>query len=189
MIHTKLAKGGLIKGTHNNCEECALSPRGCQVVRKEVQELMNQGVLQISRAKKMAEVSVIEPHFESNKGIPRSVEVLYQRNTDQSLEARKLPVVVCVPSPFPYKSSKAVPWDYDATAYVHESELEIEGGPTKIIDDVTHISEGSGMTRSGRIFAPEQPRREEITVEAHKRIKCCPRKGAPNIVSYCGICQ
>jgi len=29
MVHTKLAKCGLIKGTHDNCEECAISPEGC----------------------------------------------------------------------------------------------------------------------------------------------------------------
>jgi hypothetical protein len=33
--------------------------------------LMNQGILQISLAKKMDDVSVIEPHFESNKGVPK----------------------------------------------------------------------------------------------------------------------
>jgi hypothetical protein len=48
MVHSRLAKCGLIKGTHFNCEECALSPKGCQLVKKQVQELINQGILQIS---------------------------------------------------------------------------------------------------------------------------------------------
>ena len=30
MVYTKLAKCGLIKGTHDNCEQCAISPEGCQ---------------------------------------------------------------------------------------------------------------------------------------------------------------
>jgi hypothetical protein len=29
MVHAKLAKCGLIKGTDDNYEECALSPEGC----------------------------------------------------------------------------------------------------------------------------------------------------------------
>jgi hypothetical protein len=41
MVHTKLAKCGLIKGAYDNCEECALSSKGCQVVKKQVQELIN----------------------------------------------------------------------------------------------------------------------------------------------------
>ncbi|WJX95006.1 hypothetical protein P8452_76371 [Trifolium repens] len=41
----------------------------------------------------------------------------------------------------------------------------------KAVDGVSHISDGSGMTRSGRIFAPEKLRREtnEVVVEAQKR--------------------
>jgi len=80
-------------------------------------------------------------------------------------------VVIFVPSPFPYKSSKTVPWNHDATAFVHELEERAEDEPTKVMDVVTHISEGSGMTRSGRIFAPNQLIREsnEAAVEAQKR--------------------
>jgi hypothetical protein len=129
------------------------------VVKKQVQELMNQGILQISLAKKMDDVSVIEPHFESNKGVPKPVEIIYQKTDIQPFMNQKQPVVICVPSPFPYKSSKAVPWNYDITAFVHESELREEGEHVKPVDGVSHISEGSGMTRSGRIFAPEKLRR------------------------------
>jgi hypothetical protein len=120
MIHAKLAKCDLIKKTHDNCEECALSPKGCQVVKEQVQELMNQGILQISRARKIEDVLVVEPHFENNKEVLKPVEVLYQKRDAQPLINQKHPVVVFVPSPFPYKSSKAVPWNYDATAFVHD---------------------------------------------------------------------
>jgi hypothetical protein len=107
----------------------------------------------------MDDVSVIEPHFESNKGVPKPVEIIYQKTDIQPFMNQKQPVVICVPSPFPYKSSKAVPWNYDITAFVHESELREEYEHVKPVDGVSHISEGSGMTRSGRIFAPEKLRR------------------------------
>jgi hypothetical protein len=83
MVHAKLVKFGLIEGTHDNCEECALSPKGCQMVKKQVQELMNQGILQISRARKMEDVLVIEPHFESNKGVSKPVEIIYKKGDTQ----------------------------------------------------------------------------------------------------------
>jgi len=149
MVYTKLAKCGLIKGTHDNCEECATSPEGCQLVKEQVQELMNLGILQISRARKMADVSVIEPHFENNTKALKPVEILYEKRDVHPLMSLRQPVVICVPSPFPYKRSKTVPWNYDATAFVREPEERAKDEPTKAMDGVTHISEGSGMTRSG----------------------------------------
>jgi hypothetical protein len=82
-VHAKLAKCGLIKETHDNCEECALSPKGCQVVKKQMQELINQGILQISRARKLEDVSVIEPYFENNKGVSKPVEIIYKKEDAQ----------------------------------------------------------------------------------------------------------
>ncbi len=119
----------------------------------------------------MEDVSVIEPHFENNTKAPKPVEILYEKRDVNSLMNQRQPVVICVPSPFPYKSSKAVPWNYDVTAFVHELEERAKDEPMKAMDGVTHISEGSGMTRSGRIFIPNQLRREsnEAVGEAQKR--------------------
>jgi hypothetical protein len=141
------------------------------LVKEQLQELINQCIFQVSQTRKRAYVSVIELHFESNKEVLKPTEIHYEKRGSQLLMNQKQPIVICVLSPFPYKSSKAVPWNYDATAFVHEPEERAEDKHMQAMDKVIHISEGSGMNRSGRIFAPKQLRREtnEVAVEAQKR--------------------
>ncbi|MCI77220.1 gag-protease polyprotein, partial [Trifolium medium] len=66
--------------------------------------------------------------------------------------------VVQVPSPFPFKSTNAVPWNYDTTAYM-------QGKPVTIPDPGVINIDGLGrITRSGRMFALEQLQKSiEIT--------------------------
>ncbi|RDX62980.1 hypothetical protein CR513_58636, partial [Mucuna pruriens] len=52
-----------------------------------------------------------------------------------------------LPTPFPYKSSKLVPWRYDVEVKTESS-------------SITNIVGIRGITRSGRIYAPESLRRE-----------------------------
>ncbi|XP_050878259.1 uncharacterized protein LOC127082076, partial [Lathyrus oleraceus] len=69
------------------------------------------------------------------------------------------PMVVCMPTPFPFESTKAVPWKYDITVVdgfvdgkpkIAESKEVLENVDT----DITNIAGTSRMTRSGRIYTP-----------------------------------
>lgn len=62
-FHARLGEVGLVSACHKYCEECAIHPRGCEIVRKDVQYSMNQGVLQVSSLARRDEVAVIEPFF------------------------------------------------------------------------------------------------------------------------------
>lgn len=48
MLHAKLVKFDLIGGSHDDCEECIIYPERCKVIKKYIQELMNQDVAQIN---------------------------------------------------------------------------------------------------------------------------------------------
>ncbi|KAJ1419826.1 hypothetical protein SESBI_14801 [Sesbania bispinosa] len=52
------------------------------------------------------------------------------------------PLTIRIPTPFPYKSTKAVPWKYDVQALAR--------------DAIINISGIGGITRSGRIYTPEK---------------------------------
>ncbi|XP_050877217.1 uncharacterized protein LOC127080975 [Lathyrus oleraceus] len=129
VFHARLVEVGLINVRHDNCEECATHPRGCQMVRDNIQNLMNKGVLQISSVAKNKDVLVIEPCF----NLPEPVEIPYYNGGVVSENSKLSPIEICMPTPFPYESTKVVPWKYEITA-----------------------GQGmSRMTRSGRIYTPE----------------------------------
>lgn len=41
-FHVRLVEAGLIDVRHDNCEECVIHSRGCQMLRDNIQDLMNQ---------------------------------------------------------------------------------------------------------------------------------------------------
>ncbi|XP_050916535.1 uncharacterized protein LOC127131664 [Lathyrus oleraceus] len=106
-LHARLAGASLIDTCHDDCEECVIHPRGCKVVRNDIQNLMDQGVLQICGPMTNEEVLVIEPVF----NLPEPFEITYHRKD----VVHPSPVVVCMHTPFPFESTKAVPWKYDIT--------------------------------------------------------------------------
>lgn len=105
---------------------------------------MNQGLVQISHVKNDESIPTPEP-----------LEIPYTLK-----EAQVSPLVICVPTPFPFESTKVVPWNYNTTTYVGNKPMVLES-------DVTSIAGVRGMTRSGRVFAPEQPQ-EKSVVEPSK---------------------
>lgn len=57
-------------------------------------------------------------------------------------------IVICFPTPFPFKSTKAVPWNYNATSYVGDK-------PLVLYPNVTNIVGVRGMNCSGKVFTLE----------------------------------
>ena len=117
-----------------------IDPKGCEMVRKDIQELINQGVLQVSIHMKKNEVEVIEPIFNLPElstttpifNIPEPIfNVLDSTvvqpifNIPKSVEpVFNMPKIVVVQrlSPFPFENTKVVPWKYDTTVVKQRSE-------------------------------------------------------------------
>lgn len=60
-LHAILAESGTVQEMHDKCIECTIYLRGCENVQKNIQCLMDQGLLQLRYATKNEEVSTIEP--------------------------------------------------------------------------------------------------------------------------------
>ncbi|XP_050890018.1 uncharacterized protein LOC127095358 [Lathyrus oleraceus] len=151
-FHARLVEAGLVNVDHDNCEECATYPKGCQVVRDNIQDLMDKGVLQISSAVKNEDVLVIEPCF----NLPEPVEIPYYSGGVVPVNSKPSPVEICMPTPFPYESTKVVPWKYEITAVDKVVEGSSDAEVTEAVsEDVTNIAGMSRMTRSGRVYTPE----------------------------------
>ncbi|CAK8535369.1 unnamed protein product [Lathyrus sativus] len=137
IICEKLAEAGIIQEVHGFYEACLSSPEECKELKRCLKELINQGMVQISRTKNEESISTLEP-----------LEIPYLKQ-----DAQESPLVICFPTPFPFDSTKAVPWNYGATGYVGDNPLVLE-------HNVTNIAGIGGVTRSGRVFAPEQTQRK-----------------------------
>ena len=73
---------------------------------------------------------------------PRLITIFHDTEA-AIIELPKIPIPVLmveVPKPFPYKSQKAIPWDYNCN-YTHQT----------AVNDLTGVG---GLTRSGRCYAP-----------------------------------
>ncbi|XP_050896008.1 uncharacterized protein LOC127102703 [Lathyrus oleraceus] len=110
-FHARLVEAGLVNVDHDNCEECATHPRGCQVLRDNIQNMMDEGVLQISSVVKNEDVLVIEPCF----NLPEPVEIPYYSRKVALVNSKSSPLEICMPTPFPYEITKVVPWKYEIT--------------------------------------------------------------------------
>ncbi|XP_050890186.1 uncharacterized protein LOC127095556 [Lathyrus oleraceus] len=151
-FHARLVEAGLINVNHDKCEECATHQRGCQMVRDNIQNLMDKGVLQISSVAKNKDVLVIEPFF----NLPEPVEIPYDSGGVVPTNSHSSPVEICVPAPFPYESTKFMPWKYEITIVdkVVEGSADVE--VTKAVsEDITNIAGMSRITHSVRIYTPE----------------------------------
>ncbi|XP_050915283.1 uncharacterized protein LOC127130288 [Lathyrus oleraceus] len=140
-IHSILCAHGPFQHDHQICGTCSVNSRGCRKIQDDLQGVLDQGLIQISRQmsspeSQEQEVNVIIPCF----NIPEKVEIAYHPRE---------PVVICPPGPMPYTSDKAVPYRYAATIIENGKEVEI-----KTLSSVTNIAANSRMTRSGRVFAP-----------------------------------
>ncbi|XP_050875676.1 uncharacterized protein LOC127079321 [Lathyrus oleraceus] len=122
------------------------------MVRDNIQDLMNKGVLQISSVAKNEDVSVIEPCF----NLPEPVEIPYYSRRVVLVNSHLSLVVICMPTPFPYESTKVVPWKYEIIVVDKIVEGSEDGEVTETVnEDVTNIAGMSIMTHSGRIYTPK----------------------------------
>ncbi|XP_050877865.1 uncharacterized protein LOC127081679 [Lathyrus oleraceus] len=151
-FHARLVEAGLINVSHEDCEEYATYSRGCQVVQHNIQDFMNKGVLHISNVTKNEDVLAIEPCF----NLPKPYEIPYYSSGVFPTNSHQSPVEICMPTPFPYESTKVVPWKYEITTVdkIVEGSKDVE--VIKVVnEDVTNIAGMSRMTHSGQIYTPE----------------------------------
>ena len=85
--------------------------------------------------------------------------------TKKTLQIPAVPketMVIKGPSLTPYENNKAVPWSYDSAVYINglkqENEPLSSQGPA-----ISNIAGTWGMTRSGRVFGSEPPKKKDAT--------------------------
>ncbi|KAI5388023.1 hypothetical protein KIW84_073928 [Lathyrus oleraceus] len=141
---------------HDRCRVCSVNQRGCRQVRKDVQEMLDEGVIEILQNRYVdedePEVNVISPVFQ----IPEPVIIKY----DGSKQKVSPALIIKPAGPVPYSSEKAIPYRYDTVAVESGKEVSLPSS------SVVYIADVSGLTRSGRVFsAPPKPQATADSVE------------------------
>jgi len=160
VIFAELCRFGVIKMTYDDNCLCGLHPneshdiQECVEFRKVLQDLLDGHFVQVSSMGSSEDVLTLQSGSGSGVTFPRPLEIFYQEGIEPTLFTPK-PLTIHVPSPFPFETSNAVPWNYDTKIFVgNSSGKQVEVTPGFNDPAITNISGTSGMTRSGRIYTP-----------------------------------
>lgn len=134
-------------GCDASCEVCFDNPEKCNSLKSGIQVLINDGVLLVEHSSPLENVATLEIAYESVK-FP--LEIHYDPIHASTITNPIVPLVIYIPTPLPFQSTKAIPWNYDSSVCINGQMVEDE--PAKP-SDASNITRDGGITRSGRIFA------------------------------------
>lgn len=153
-MHVKLCKVGLFEDDRIDFQLCEQNPEGCMLVKKDIQGLMDQGILQVSSKHKKDEVIVIVSQFD----ILKPLKINYQCK-----ESVVTPLIIFLPGLIMYESDKVIPWRCNATMLEDGKKVMIEAARS-----IENIADVNGMTRSGRMFSPAPLRKVDYVSTSKK---------------------
>ncbi|XP_050919814.1 uncharacterized protein LOC127137391 [Lathyrus oleraceus] len=133
------------------CEHCLTDPPQCEILKAFIQTLVNQGILLIDLPSTIKDVSTLEIPYDE---VP-PLQIPYNLSQLTLSTNPIAPMVITVPTSFPYDDTKEVPWVYDTSVYIHGQKMQEE--TMKSNDPIVSIVGTGEVTRSGRIFAPVPP--------------------------------
>ncbi|KAI5395580.1 hypothetical protein KIW84_061942 [Lathyrus oleraceus] len=143
---------------HDGCVICSVNLRGCEIVKRDIQRLMDEDMIQIVQSRHIDdEVNVIVPVFNN----PERVVIQYDSSNSNNISQRSVsPLFIRLAGPVPYASDRDVPYQYNATMVKDGKEV-----PLPITNSIMSIADVTKVTRSGREFGPVFPKNmEESTV-------------------------
>lgn len=153
-ICERLIRYEVFEELHDDCNICRSNPDKCEKMKTCLQQMMNQGLIQIGYSKKIEDVSTIESQGHLTFEIPYQrgeahtsfwilvplsfqtpiqipVPMAFQIPVQMSAKSED-PIVFHVLAPFPYTDTKFIPWNYTATSYVGEKPIVLDPTVTNI---------------------------------------------------------
>ncbi|KAJ1438953.1 hypothetical protein SESBI_02727 [Sesbania bispinosa] len=156
VIFKELCKVGWVDGNIAGDGMCELHSdtnhtiEDCEEFKRMLQDMMDRKLVQIGCGGNIVDVSVIDYSASTS---PKPLVIHYTRDAAVRTTNRPIPITIQVPTSFPYKDNKAVPWRYDVEVLVGDRQV----GETNVdTPNVTNIAGVGGMTRSGRIYTPDE---------------------------------
>ncbi|KAI5407265.1 hypothetical protein KIW84_053500 [Lathyrus oleraceus] len=144
-IHKNIFLVSDFEHDHDGCVICNVNPRGCVIVKRDIQRLMDEGMIKIFQSRHLGDdVNVIVPVFKT----PERVVIQYDSSRSNIIDNKSVsPLVIRLAGPVPYAYDKAVSYQYNATMLENVQEV-----PLPMISSVISIDDVTKVTRSGRVF-------------------------------------
>ncbi|KAI5433811.1 hypothetical protein KIW84_020897 [Lathyrus oleraceus] len=120
-LHRLLCDYSHMEHDHDKCCTCSVNRLGCRQVRRELQELLDEGTIEILQNRNVdedePEVNVISPVFK----LPEPVVIRYDGS-----KPKVSPSLVIKPAgPVPYSSDRAIPFRYNPIAVEDGKEVSL----------------------------------------------------------------
>ncbi|KAH1254263.1 hypothetical protein GmHk_04G010737 [Glycine max] len=147
-IYEALQKGGVIPHGGHREDSCLMHPgelhnmETCLAVEDLLQQMIDRGRLEVGEEGSEEQHICMQSADERSFGRPKPLVVYF--NKEAAPQTPRYPSVV-KPVLFPYRNSHAVPWSERKEEATDISSLSAK---------VTNITGLSGVTHSGRVFAP-----------------------------------
>lgn len=128
---------------HDGCIIYSVNPRGCMIVKRDIQKLMDEGLIQINQARYLGDdVNVIVPVFKTHE------QVVIQFDSSKRSNRSVSPLVIRLVGLVSYASDKVVPYKYDATMIKDGKEV-----PLPATNSVVRIFDVIKVIESSRVFS------------------------------------
>ncbi|KAL5133975.1 hypothetical protein HKD37_03G007230 [Glycine soja] len=168
-IYEALQMGGVIpRGGHEE-DSCLMHPgelhnmETCLAVEDLLQQMIDRGWLEVGDEGSEEQHICMQSADEGSFGRPKPLVIYFTR--DAAPQTPRYPSVV-KPIPFPYQNSHAVPWRYAPPSERKKEATDISSLSAK----VTNITGLSGVTHSGRVFAPPDLPTQPANVKGKAKI-------------------
>lgn len=110
-IKNALMKDNAFPICSNDCEHCLINPQQCRMLKFVIQQLMDQGILVVDCPSTKEDISTLEIPYDE---VP-PLQILYEFSQLTLSTNLVTPIIIIVPTPFPYVDTKEVPWVYDTS--------------------------------------------------------------------------
>ncbi|XP_050908922.1 uncharacterized protein LOC127122665 [Lathyrus oleraceus] len=142
-LHKTLCQISECKHDHDGCIICSVNPRGCMIVKRDIQRLMDEGMIHINQARNPDDdMNVIIPVFKTPERVVIQYDSSKRSNKSVSL------VVIWLVGPVPYIYDKVMPYKYDATMIKDGKEV-----PLPTTTSIVSIIDVVKVTQSDRVFS------------------------------------
>ncbi|KAH1257171.1 hypothetical protein GmHk_03G007201 [Glycine max] len=168
-IYEALQKGGVIPHGGHEEDSCLMHPgelhdmETCLAVEDLLQQMIDRGRLEVSDEGSEEQHICMQSADERSFGRPKPLVVYFTK--DVAPQAPRYPSIV-KPVSFPYRNNHAVSWRYAPPSERKEEATDISSLSAK----VTNITGLSGVTRSGRVFAPPDLSTQPANVKGKTKI-------------------